>query len=49
MDATRLIQAAVVRLDIAIVAAWRILRIALPVMLAAAVFITVLRRLRPGR
>ena len=49
MDATRLIQAAVVRADIAIVAAWHVLRIALPVLVAVAIFITALRRLRPGR
>lgn len=49
MSVETLIQIAVVRVDMALVAAWHILRIALPVMAAGTIIITGLRRLRRGR
>lgn len=49
MDTTRMIQATIVRVDIAIVAAWHIVRIAIPVMLVAAVAVAAMLRLRNGR
>ena len=49
MDTARMIQATIVRVDIAIVAAWRVLRIALPVMVVAATSIAAFLRLRNGR
>lgn len=43
------IQIAVVRVDMALVAAWHILRIALPVMMVVIIAAACLRRLRRGR
>lgn len=49
MDATRQMQMAIVRVDIAIVAAWHVLRIAVPVAVALGIVAWTYRRLRQGR
>ena len=49
MSVETLIQIAVVRVDMALVAAWHILKIALPVAVMGTFAVTGLRRLRRGR
>ena len=46
MDVTRRIQIAVVRADMALIAAWRVLRIALPVTALALTVALILQRRR---
>lgn len=49
MSVETLIQMAVVRVDMALVAAWHILKIALPVTAVGTITVAGLRRLRRGR
>lgn len=49
MDTARAIQAAVVRVDMVIVAAWHILKFALPVAMVTVAVAAGLNRLRRGR
>ena len=49
MSVETLIQSAIVRVDMTLVAAWHILKIALPVALVFIIIAAALRRLRRGR